>query len=104
MSKIQINDVKLDGAELFNDSETFLDELKDSEMEQIFGGLSKLPPDEYARSVYIPQEPFHPQEPVHPERPVLHPPRKWKPIHPPLTPPIPFPFPLPHEPWTPVML
>ncbi|MEO1431086.1 MAG: hypothetical protein AAFV71_18895 [Cyanobacteria bacterium J06633_8] len=40
MSKFQINDIKLDGSELFNDSETFLTELKDSETEQIVGGLS----------------------------------------------------------------
>jgi len=41
MSKFQINDVKLDGAELFNDSETFFDELEDSELDQIVGGLDK---------------------------------------------------------------
>ncbi|AFY52806.1 hypothetical protein Riv7116_0198 [Rivularia sp. PCC 7116] len=40
MSKFQINDIKLDGSELFNDSETFLSELKDDETDQIVGGFS----------------------------------------------------------------
>ncbi|GEM_PF-2880063 len=38
MSKIQINDVKVDGAELFNNSETFLNEFEDSELDHIVGG------------------------------------------------------------------
>ncbi len=40
MSKIQINDVKVDGAELFNDSETFFNELEDSELDHIVGGFN----------------------------------------------------------------
>ncbi len=102
MSKIQINDVKLDGGELFNDSETFLDELQDTEMEQIVGGLSRVSPDEYVRSVYIREEPFHPIKPIHPIKPShpiqpIHPiklihPRDWKP------------FPFPNHPQTPVIL
>ncbi|MGB3637879.1 MAG: hypothetical protein WBA39_09940 [Rivularia sp. (in: cyanobacteria)] len=99
MSKIQINDVKLDGAELFNDSETFLNQLEDSEMEQIVGGLTKLPPDEYViTTVYIPEEPIHPREPIHPVKPIH--PRNWKPF--PL--PLPHPFPFPYHPQTPVIL
>ncbi len=41
MSKIKFNDIKLDGSELFSDSETFMNELEDSEMDMIVGGLDK---------------------------------------------------------------
>ncbi|MGB3758667.1 MAG: hypothetical protein WBA07_20180 [Rivularia sp. (in: cyanobacteria)] len=70
MSKIQINDVQLDGAEQFNDSETFLNELHSGEMEQIFGGLTiaEVP-------VFDPEGPF-PVEPIHPIEPKPRPPVK----------------------------
>ncbi|AFY52803.1 hypothetical protein Riv7116_0195 [Rivularia sp. PCC 7116] len=100
MAKLQINDVKLDGAELFNDSETFLNELQDGEIEQVVGGLTRVAPehvtttayfpDKPYRTVYIPKEPIHPRLPVHPKEPVH--PRQ----------PIKFPY-FPH-PQTPVIL
>ena len=37
MAKIEVKDIKLNGSELFNDSEGFMDELKE-EVEQINGG------------------------------------------------------------------
>ncbi|MBV6627147.1 MAG: hypothetical protein KI793_30120 [Rivularia sp. (in: Bacteria)] len=83
MAKIQINDVNLDGAELFNDSETFLNELQDNEIEQVVGGLTRVAPESIAttvyypdkpyRTVYIPKEPIHPKEPVHPKKPIKFP-------------------------------
>lgn len=72
MAKIQINDVELNGAELFNDSETFLNELQDSEMEQIFGGLSKVPDENVRTTVYIPPQPY-PTKPPFPWKPPIHP-------------------------------
>ncbi|MEO1433609.1 MAG: hypothetical protein AAFV71_32030 [Cyanobacteria bacterium J06633_8] len=89
MAKIQINDVNLDGAELFNDSETFLNELQDGEIEQVVGGLNKVAPSEYVAttSAYfpdirysttlqfrpiestVPKQPVHPKKPVHPTKP-----------------------------------
>ena len=83
MSKIQITDINLDGSELFNDSETFLNQLKDSEIDQIVGGLSlseesfdgasismKLEVSGDAHvitTVYIPQEPIcYPIKPIKP--------------------------------------
>jgi len=92
MAKIQINDVKLDGAELFNDSETFLSELQDGEMEQIVGGLTIA--EDPVASIYYPDEPVHPVEPL------IHP---WKPVHPqrPIHPKKPIRFP---HPYTPVIL
>ncbi|GEM_PF-2664432 len=92
MSKIQINDVKLEGAELFNDSETFFNELEDSELDQIVGGLRIA--DEPITTVYIPDEPIHfphpiePKEPIKPKEPVKLP----YPIHP--KEPIHFPYPI----------
>ncbi|MEO1431085.1 MAG: hypothetical protein AAFV71_18890 [Cyanobacteria bacterium J06633_8] len=83
MAKIQINDVKLDDTELFNDSETFLNELENGEMEQVIGGktisiddykffknkknnLPKgLPPIEPIEPVDFP-EPNLPKRPKHP--------------------------------------
>lgn len=84
MSRIQINDVKLDGVELFNDSETYLNELQDSETVNVVGGgRIKQPFDKYITkpyitTVYIPKEPIHPVGPTHPIEPT-HP---KKPIHP----------------------
>lgn len=83
MAKIEINDVELNGSELFNDSETFLNELQDSETQNVVGGLTKLPPLEkpYKTTVYIPKEPIHPKEryfPHFPEKPSY----PKKPIHP----------------------
>lgn len=43
MSKIKISDIKPTGAELFNDSESFMNELNDSEIEQAMGGLIASP-------------------------------------------------------------
>ena len=106
MAKIQINDVNLDGAELFNDSETFLNELQDGEIEQVVGGLTKVAPehlvtttayfpDKPYKTIHIPHRtiPIRPIEPTHPIKPV-HP---TKPVHP-----IKFPY-YPH-PRTPVIL
>lgn len=39
MANIKINDIKPAGAELFADSEGFLNELKDDELSNILGGL-----------------------------------------------------------------
>ncbi len=79
MSKIQITDINLDGSELFNDSETFLNELKDSEIDQIVGGLSQLQvsgDDDYVKTtVYIPKEPIC--YPIKPIKPIC-----WYPIKP----------------------
>ena len=94
MSKFQINDIKLDGRELFNDSETFLSDLKESEMDEIIGGLSKVSLDEdliqidlddkYTTTVYIPKEPIcypypirpicypYPIKPIDSEKPIYH--------------------------------
>jgi hypothetical protein len=66
MSKIQINDVQLDGAEQFNDSETFLNELNFGEMEQIFGGMRVAEPVFAPEGPFDPAEPNHPVEPIHP--------------------------------------
>ncbi|AFY52804.1 hypothetical protein Riv7116_0196 [Rivularia sp. PCC 7116] len=98
MAKIQIKDVNLDGAELFNDSETFLNELQDGEIEQVVGGKTLVAKDRLAvYTVHYPDEPIHPgRPPVHPGRPV-HP---IKPVHP--RKPIKFPH-FPH-PYTPVIL
>lgn len=43
MSKIKISDIKPTGVELFNDSESFMNELNDSEVEQAMGGLIAYP-------------------------------------------------------------
>ena len=77
MSKFQINDIKLDGSELFNDSETFLSDLEDSEVDNIVGGLmsetidkslltADLDDKAYVTTVYIPKEPicYIPREPI----------------------------------------
>ena len=46
MSNIKINDLKPSGAELFDDPESFLDELTNDDLQQIMGGLRlALPPD-----------------------------------------------------------
>ncbi|NES86123.1 MAG: hypothetical protein F6K63_14720 [Moorea sp. SIO1G6] len=46
MSNIKINDIKPSGAELFDDPESFLDELTNNYLQQIMGGLRiALPPD-----------------------------------------------------------
>ncbi|MBV6627149.1 MAG: hypothetical protein KI793_30130 [Rivularia sp. (in: Bacteria)] len=84
MSKFQINDIKLDGSELFNDSETFLSELKDSETDEIIGGLSKESfnkelmqadfEDKAITTVYIIEEPIC----IYPPKPV----REIKPVYP----------------------
>ena len=86
MSKFQINDIKLDGSELFNDSENFLSDLKESEMDEIIGGLSKesfdkeliqqIELDERVSitTVYIPKEPIcYPVRPIRPIRPICYP-------------------------------
>ncbi|MEO1433608.1 MAG: hypothetical protein AAFV71_32025 [Cyanobacteria bacterium J06633_8] len=105
MAKIKINDVNLDGAELFNDSETFLNELQDGEIEQVVGGLKVAPEHPITTTAYFPDKPYktihiphrtiliRPIKPTHPIKPV-HP---TKPVHP-----INFPD-FPH-PWNPVML
>ncbi|MBV6627148.1 MAG: hypothetical protein KI793_30125 [Rivularia sp. (in: Bacteria)] len=81
MAKIQINDVRLDDTELFNDSETFLNELENCEMEQVIGGKT-ISIDDYEfyknkkfhfpkriypiKPIHLPQ-PTHPKPPKHPE-------------------------------------
>lgn len=102
MAKIQINDVKLDGTELFDDSETFLDELEDGEMEQVVGGLTIA--DEQtttAYSIYYPG-PIYPGRPIHPGRPThpVEPTHPGRPIHPvePTHPGRPIKFPYPETP------
>lgn len=77
MSKFKINDIKLDGSELLNDSETFFSDLKDNEMDDIVGGLISEPMDKsllvadledkaHTTTVYIPKEPicYIPREPI----------------------------------------
>jgi hypothetical protein len=89
MSKIKINNIQLNGSELFNDSENFLSELKDAEMDEIIGGLNveitggltvqSLDNDSikieliesdrkgYITTVYIPKEPIcYPIKPIKP--------------------------------------
>ena len=41
MSQIKITDINIDGCEILNGSATFLNELQDSEIDGIVGGLSK---------------------------------------------------------------
>ena len=38
MSKIQVNDLKTTGVELFEDTEGFMEDIKDDELEQVMGG------------------------------------------------------------------
>ena len=38
MAKIKIKDIKSTGADLFNDSESFMNELSNDELEQAMGG------------------------------------------------------------------
>jgi len=88
MSKIQISDIKLDGSELFNDSENFLSDLKDSEIDEIVGGLSlakesfdkeliqaDLDDKAYTTTVYFPKEPicYYPIKPICEIKPPIHP-------------------------------
>lgn len=40
MSNIKVNDLKPTGADLFTDSEGFMDELSNDELEQTMGGLN----------------------------------------------------------------
>ena len=39
MAKLKINGIKPSGAELFNDSESFMNELSNDELEQTIGGI-----------------------------------------------------------------
>ncbi|NEO92726.1 MAG: hypothetical protein F6K56_21795 [Moorea sp. SIO3G5] len=43
MAKIKIKDIKPTGADLFNDSESFMNELNNDELEQAMGGLVLYP-------------------------------------------------------------
>ena len=43
MTKIKVNDIKPTGAELFDDSESFMNELSNDELEQAMGGLILSP-------------------------------------------------------------
>ncbi len=38
MAKLKVNDIKPIGTELFNDSESFMNELRNDELEQAIGG------------------------------------------------------------------
>ncbi len=40
MAKIKVNDINPTGADLFDDSESFMNELSTDELEQAMGGLS----------------------------------------------------------------
>ncbi|WP_013321441.1 hypothetical protein [Gloeothece verrucosa] len=42
MADIKINDIKPAGAELFEDSEGFLNELKDDEVNKVVGGVGTV--------------------------------------------------------------
>ncbi len=39
MAKIEVKDIKLNGAKLFDDSEGFMDELNEYAIEQLHGGM-----------------------------------------------------------------
>ena len=39
MAKIEVKDIKLNGAELFDDSESFMDELHEDAVEELKGGM-----------------------------------------------------------------
>ncbi len=43
MAKLKINDIKPTGAELFDDSESFMNDLSNDELEQAMGGLILSP-------------------------------------------------------------
>ena len=45
MAKIEVKDIKLNPAELFDDSEGFMDELNEDAVEQLKGGMSVLTPE-----------------------------------------------------------
>lgn len=89
MAKIQINDVELNNTELFNDSETFLNELEDSETQNVIGGMrvQEAFDKPYKTTVYIPKkpirlkEPYFPKKPSHPKEPI-HPKLKELPFMP----------------------
>ncbi len=95
MPKIQISNINSDGSELLNDSENFLSELEDSEMDEIIGGLSQEPLSKASihlelevsgdahviTTVYTPKEPIcYPIKPVcwYPIKPICD----YKPIYP----------------------
>ncbi|AFZ24511.1 hypothetical protein Cylst_2281 [Cylindrospermum stagnale PCC 7417] len=40
MANIKVNDIKPAGAELFTDSESFFDELNESDLNKLIGGLN----------------------------------------------------------------
>ncbi|NEO41860.1 MAG: hypothetical protein F6J90_38280 [Moorea sp. SIOASIH] len=44
MANIKVKDIKPTGADLFNDSESFMNELSNDELEQAMGGLVLYPP------------------------------------------------------------
>lgn len=91
MSQIKINNIQLDGSELLNDSENFLSELKDGEMDEIVGGLSiaaidnesiKIELIESSNKDYVTTTAYIPKEPIcYPIKPIE--PICWypKPIH-----------------------
>ena len=39
MAKIEVKDIKSNGAELFDDSESFMDELNEDVLEEVNGGM-----------------------------------------------------------------
>lgn len=50
MADIKINDIKPDGSELFTDDEGFMDQLVDSELNDVKGGLKLMFTDTWAAS------------------------------------------------------
>ncbi len=50
MAKIKVKDIKPTGADLFNDSESFMNELSNDELEQAMGGRIIWPVDSVQKS------------------------------------------------------
>lgn len=60
MAKIKVNDIKPAGAELFDSSESFMNELKNDELEQAMGGIAVSPPPGITLTPYSPLCPIFP--------------------------------------------
>ena len=76
MSKIKIHDLKPTGADLFDDSESFLSELSNDELHQAVGGLIFTPP---TITTTFPPPTTFPTRPTFPPT-TTFPTRPWTPV------------------------
>ncbi|MDZ8262456.1 hypothetical protein [Nostoc sp. ChiQUE01b] len=60
MAKLKINELKTSGVELFEDSETFLNEISDDELAKAMGGLDVVQIETYVATIRLTvvNEPF----------------------------------------------